>query len=137
MRPDRLRLKAIAAWLGVIALGFNALVPVHLAFDLADAIAPAYHHAGAEADHDFVRSLLTLLIGHDEDQDQPASNKQHHHDHCAVCAAVGTLAGFAPVTVVPLAVPASVYIARLTVAPLALPRPAPPAAYHARAPPFA
>jgi hypothetical protein len=137
MRPNRLRLKAIAAWLGVIALGLNALVPIHLAFDLANAIVPVHPHAEADTDHDTVRSLLTLLIVYDEDQDQPASDKRHQHSHCAVCAAVGTLAGFAPVVVAPLVVPISVDAATLTVASAAAPHPAPPTAYRARAPPVA
>ncbi len=39
MRPGRPRLRAIAAWLGVLALSLNALfVPIHLAFDLAHAL---------------------------------------------------------------------------------------------------
>ena len=137
MRPNRLRLKAIAAWLGVIALGFNALVPIHLAFDLADAVVPVDPHAEADADHDIVRSLLALLIGHDEDQDRPASDKRHQHGHCAVCEAVATLAGFAPAVVAPLVIPAFVYAATLTASSAAAPHPAPPAAYQARAPPLA
>ena len=137
MRPNRLRLKAVAAWLGIIALGLNALVPVHLAFDLAHTIAPDHHHPGAEAGYDLVRSLLSLLTGHDEDRDQPAPDKEHHHDHCAVCAAVGALAGFAPAAAAPLAVPTAVDPTVLTVASAAIPRPAVPSAYHARAPPLA
>ncbi len=54
MQPNRLRLGAIAAWLGVIALGFNALVPIHLAFDLAHTFETATHReAPSAAEHDF------------------------------------------------------------------------------------
>ena len=47
MRPNRVRLGAIAAWLGVIALSLDALVPIHLAFDLAHAFNAAAHRGHA------------------------------------------------------------------------------------------
>src|SRR5215472_14106643 len=95
MRVNRVKVGAIAAWLGVIALGLNALVPIHVVFDLAYALVPDGHEDAA-ADHDLVRCLLALAIGHhDDDTDQPRGHRDHHHD-CAVCGAIGTLAGFAP-----------------------------------------
>ena len=109
MRPYRLRL-AIAVWLGVIALGFNALVPIHLAFDLAHSLAPEDHDHGSE--HGFVACLLSLVVGHDEDEDQSPSHKGHHHENCAVCGSISTLAGLAPVVAVLLAVPILVSAAR-------------------------
>ena len=54
-----------AAWLGFLALAVNALVPAHLAFDLAEALAPARHSAGEEA-AGVERQLLALLSGHRE-----------------------------------------------------------------------
>jgi hypothetical protein len=138
--PHRLRIGAVAAWLGVIALGLNALVPVHLAFDLAHALAPDRPGAAAAADHDFVRCLLTLLTGHhDEDEDQSSSGPEHHHHHddCAVCGAIGALAGFAPVTVVLPAVPIGAYLPVPPAVVAAAPRTVCVVAYHSRAPPIA
>jgi hypothetical protein len=140
MLPNRLRVGAVAAWLGVIALGFNALVPVHLAFDLAHALAPEGHGKDAADDHDFVHCLLTVIVGHhDEDEDQPASrsDKEHHHHDCAVCGAIGTLAGFAPAAVVLLAVPLCAYLPVPLAAACDAPPAAPLAAYRSRAPPVA
>jgi len=135
MLSNRLRVGAIAAWLGVIALGFNALVPIHLAFDLAHALAPDRHGEDAAADHDFVRCLLTLVVGHhDEDEDRSPSHKQHHHADCAVCGAIGALAGFAPAAAVLLAAPILVYAPPPTVE-VGAPHIAPLAAYRSRAPP--
>ncbi len=55
--------------------------------------------------------LLTLLTGHhDEDEGRSSSGKGHHHSDCAVSGAIGTLAGFAPAGVAPLAVPPHSYV---------------------------
>ncbi len=134
MRPHRLKM-AIAAWLGVIALGFNALVPIYLAFDLAHSLAADDHDHGG--DHDFVGCLLTLVIGHHEDEDQTPSHKGHHHEGCAVCASIGTLAGLAPTPAIFLAGPILVYTASAPIADLAAPHAAPLTAYRSRAPPQA
>jgi Protein of unknown function (DUF2946) len=134
MLPTQLRVGAIAVWLGVIALGLNALVPIHLAFDLAHALAPERHDDG---DHDFVRCLLTLVTGHhDEDEDQSPAHKDHHHADCAVCGAIGTLAGFAPAAAVLLAVPILVYAPTLPTAEAGAPHTPSLAAYRSRAPPL-
>lgn len=133
----RTRLKmAMAAWLGVITLGFNALVPIHLAFDLAHSLTADDHddHGG---DHDFVRCLLTLVIGHHEDEDQTPSHKGHHHEGCAVCASIASLAGLAPAAAMFLAGPVLVYGATPELIDRAAPRTAPLTAYHSRAPPQA
>ena len=63
MRWHRAYWSRRAAWLGVIALGLNALVPVHLAFDLAAALAPG-HHAAADTGGGLDRQLLALASGH-------------------------------------------------------------------------
>lgn len=119
-RPNRLRLGVIAAWLGVIALSLDALVPIHLAFDLAEAFATVTPRAEA-ADHDPTRQLLALLIGHRDGDghhgDTSDSHGRHHRD-CPVCAAIGTLTGFAPAALVllsaPLRIPAPLRSQRLT-----------------------
>jgi hypothetical protein len=136
--PNRLRLGSIAAWLGVIALALNALAPVHIAFDLAHALAPNHHREDAAADRDFVRCLLTLVIGHhDEDEGQSPSHNGHHHTECAVCGAVGTLAGFAPAPAVLLAVPVDSYVTAVPPPVVEVPHALAPAAYRSRAPPVA
>ena len=67
MQPNRLRLGAIAAWLGVIALSLDALVPIHLAFDLAHAFQTATHREDSSpAGHDFSWRLLALVTGHQD-----------------------------------------------------------------------
>ncbi|HEY3912502.1 MAG TPA: DUF2946 family protein [Stellaceae bacterium] len=139
-RPNRLRLGVIAAWLGVIALSLDALVPIHLAFDLAEAFATVTPRAEA-ADHDPTRQLLALLIGHRDGDghhgDTSDSHGRHHRD-CPVCAAIGTLTGFAPAALVllsaPLRIPAP---APLAAAAESAPRAGPAAAYRSRAPPIA
>src|SRR5215469_13040530 len=111
MRPYRLKM-AVAAWLGVMALGLNALVPIHLAFDIAHALA-----AGDPDDHsddrDFVGCLLTLVVGHQEDENQSPPQKGHHHEGCGVSGSIGSLTGLAPVTATFLAVPILAYAANL------------------------
>jgi Protein of unknown function (DUF2946) len=136
MLRNRPRLGVIAAWLGVIALSLNALVPIHLAFDLAHALAPDGHEDAAP-DHDFVRCLLTLVIGHhDDDADHPPGHK-HHHDNCAVCGAIVTLVGFASATVMQLAAPVVAYAIALSPTEFAVPVSTLFPAYHSRAPPIA
>jgi Protein of unknown function (DUF2946) len=138
MLSHRLRIGAIAAWLGVIALGFNALVPIHLAFDLAHALAPDRHGKAAAADHDLIRCLLTLVIGHhDENQDQSPAHKGRHQTDCAVCSAVGNLAGFAPAAAAPLAAPILGYAPPPPAIEVGAPHTAPLVAYRSRAPPLA
>ena len=142
MRPNRVRLGAIAAWLGVIALSLDALVPIHLAFDLAHAFNAAAQrgHASA-AGHDFSWRLLALITGHN-DEDAPSGGKaggrgKHHHADCPVCSSLGTLAGFAPAAAVPLSVPICIEAPVQIVALDSAPHAAPAVAYRSRAPPIA
>ena len=84
-----------AAWLGLLALAVNALVPVHLAFDLAEALAPARHSAGEEAGS-AERHLLALLSGYREAESPADEHGKHEHGHrdhhgCPVCSAFGAL----------------------------------------------
>ena len=94
MRLKRLRRNAQAAWLGIAALVLNALVPVHLAFDLADALGAAPHHAGAGW------RLLARISGHHgpaDHHDRSDHDRGHHRPtDCPVCSALGALAGLAP-----------------------------------------
>lgn len=147
-RPSRLRIGAIAAWLGVIALCLDALVPIHLAFDLAEGLATANHRAEA-ADHrlrwhDPSRQLLALLTGHRDGDGHPGDNSnnsdrhgKHHHRECAVCGSLGTLAGFAPAASAPLSAPLRIAAPILPAAVESAPRAALAVAYRSRAPPIA
>ena len=77
MRVRKWRGRIWAARLGLLALALNALVPVHLAFDLADAFEPA-HLCGAYAEVGGAeRSLLAMLGGHRDADGQ--SDKRHKH----------------------------------------------------------
>jgi Protein of unknown function (DUF2946) len=142
VRPNRLRLGAIAAWLGVIALSLDALVPIHLAFDLAHALETAAHRGGSSAaERDFSERLLTLVTGH-HDEDTASGGKtsspdKHHHPDCAVCSSLGTLAGFAPAAIVPPSIPIRVEAPILLAAIASEPPAAPATAYRSRAPPIA
>lgn len=134
----RLRPKLAAAWLGMLAMGLNALVPVHLAFDLADALeAPHERHAGA-AHQDHVRSFLGALSAHrDHGGASGGHEDRHHHPDCQVCGALGALGVFAaPLLAFLLAPPAREALASPAGVDIALPAAA-PAAYFVRGPPLA
>jgi Protein of unknown function (DUF2946) len=142
MQPNRLRLGAIAAWLGVIALSLDALVPIHLAFDLAHALEAGTHRElPSHTKDDFSQRLLTLVIGHhDEDAssgDKHEGHSKHQHADCAVCGSLATLAGFAPAATALLSVPIRVATPLLLATIVSEPPGAPATAYRSRAPPIA
>ena len=114
-----------AGWLGVLALALNALVPIHLAYDLAAAIAdrPA---AGEHAGH----------------HHQHSDGKPHHHHGddgkaCQFCAAAVTLAGFGLPSAVVLPTPTADAASLPAGAAVRFVLKAAPAAYRSRAPPIA
>ncbi len=128
MRTSKPRCLKWAAWLGVIALGLNALVPVHIAFDLAAEYGAAHE-----------RSLLAELGGHHHNQPNDHGTPRGDSNgggttKCPVCATLATLAGFAPTSpiVLPLPPPAAVPPALATVG--GIPGDI-PLAYRSRAPP--
>jgi Protein of unknown function (DUF2946) len=142
MRPNRMRLGAIAAWLGVIALGLDALVPIHLAFDLGRAFEhPSHRRDSGAAGHDLSSRLLALVTGHhDEDAQSGDGTKdhgKHHHADCAVCGSLASLAGFAPASAVLLPVSIRIDVPTLLAAAEIPPRADCTAAYRSRAPPIA
>jgi hypothetical protein len=133
MRAKKSRSTIWAAWLGVLALALNALVPIHIAFDIAQALgAPAPCSSHVEDDH-AERHLLALLTGH---RDAGGKSDEHGKTHaCPVCSAFGAFAGFTAPAPPALSLPA----------PAGLPaahsiiqaeRFAAPAAYRSRAPPL-
>jgi hypothetical protein len=123
-----------AAPLGLVALALNALVPVHLAFDLADALA---RNSRVPAEHRGVEwRLLALLTGHHDAPAKPDDQGRDHRTACPVCTSLGALAGFAPVA--PVAIPAHPPAAMPQALPALASAPADaPAAYRSRAPPAA
>jgi Protein of unknown function (DUF2946) len=136
MRARQWRGTIWAARLGLIALALNTLVPIHIAFDLAEVFGPA-HQRNAYAEAGSVeRHLLALLVGHHEAGDEPDKHGKDHGAACAVCSALGALAGFA--VPVPTALSAPVLagppLALLTIQTEAV---GAPAAYRSRAPPLA
>ena len=134
MRSVKPRCVRWAARLGLIALALNALVPVHLTFDIAEAFGPA-QQCGAHVEVGGAeRRLLALLSGHPEADGKSHEHGKHHA--CPVCSALGALAGFAPPALTALLVPVSVGL------PVALfviqaERVGIAAAYRSRAPPLA
>lgn len=101
MQPNRLRLTAIAARLGLIALAFNALVPIHLVFGLAiDSGRSAECGRYVEVENggrDAGWQLLALLTGHlDGSSHGDPRHGAHSPAQSAVCSGIATLAGFVP-----------------------------------------
>ena len=138
MRWLRTRSSRWAAWLGVVALVLNALVPVHLAFDLAEALEPA-HHGGTEAGDDFGRRLIALFAWHHEaaDDDGDHHGGRHHDASCPVCSALGSLAAVSLPAPMAIASPAPSADSTAPWAAAARPAVIFAAAYRSRAPPLA
>jgi hypothetical protein len=134
VRLVRPKLKTIAAWLGILALSVNALLPIHLAFDLAEALAGTrlgqaspHHHEG--------RDLLAALAGHRDSGGKPGAPASRNHIDCVVCGSLGTLAGFAAAAGIALPTPAPLDVPALLAAATLELRGASPNAYRSRAPP--
>ncbi len=130
MRSGKPRCIRSATWVGLLALALNALVPIHLAFDLAEAF-------GAPSDvHSVEWSALAQLSGHSETDGKSHEHGKTHPTPCPVCSALGALAGFAPAAAValplppPAALPAA--LAEIGGEPASA-----PLAYRSRAPPVA
>ncbi len=125
-----------AARLGLFALALNALVPIHVAFDLGDLSSTRSLGAAASRPHDIEWRLLALLTGHLQPDGKSHKHGKAHHDDCPVCRAVGTLAGFAPpkLTVLPVPAPGAAPAAQPATAALRAGAPLP---YRSRAPPTA
>jgi hypothetical protein len=123
-----------AARLGLLALALNALVPVHLVFDLAEVFGPTQLCGAHLKVDDAERRLWTLLGGHRDEGGTPDEHGRHHA--CPVCSALGSLAGLAPPASTALLLPPPVGL------PVALfvihaGRIGGPTAYRSRAPPVA
>jgi len=93
-----------AALLGLLALALNALVPVHLAFDLVEAVAAGRPHTAHDRATDLERDLLALLSGHRD-------GAHHHHGKhrgtdCPTCNSLGSIAALAVPVAAALPLPA-------------------------------
>jgi hypothetical protein len=123
-------------WLGVLALVVNALVPIHIAFDLADAFGAAHPQGTHSEARGIEWSVLAQLTGHSEPDDKSDEHGKDHGTVCPVCSALGTLAGFAPAAVVALPLPSPAAMPAALAAVAGEPVTA-PLAYRSRAPPVA
>jgi hypothetical protein len=139
MRPNRLRLRGIAAWLGLVALGCNALAPVHLAFGFATHLADA-RECGHNDESGAVRRgsgwwLLALLTGQDDTSDPSRSHGGLHPGGSGACVLIGTPTGFTPAAAAMLAPPDPLNADRFAVVAAEPQSSAAPSVYRSRAPP--
>ena len=126
-----------AAWLGLLALAVNALVPVHLAFDLAEALGPTPQHPLEDEVGGAERQLLALISGHPEADGRVDEHGRHKHGpphQCPVCSAFGALTGLALPTPVLLPVADATGLTAALPATEIEPAGTPPG-YRSRAPP--
>jgi hypothetical protein len=135
VRLSRPKLKAIAAWLGILALSVNALVPIHLAFDLADALAGESHERASPWHQHDGRQLLAALAGHHDSGGKSGAPSNRSHTDCFVCGSLSALAGFAGSAAIALPTPAMVDTPMSLAAATVELRGASAFAYRSRAPP--
>jgi hypothetical protein len=128
-------LKAIAAWLGILALNVNALLPVHLAFDLADALAGERHEQACPWHQHDGRHLLAALAGHHDSGGKSGAPSNRSHIDCFVCGSLSALAGFAGSAGIALPTPTLVDTRMSLAAATVELRGASTFAYRSRAPP--
>ena len=121
-----------AARAGILALALNALVPIHLAFDLGEDLAPT-HSATEPEHHDVAWHVLAALIGHSA---HDADDHGHHHDTtCPVIAAFAALTGLITTTAPTIAQPIVVAILDPPALDTIQSAEPPAVAYRSRAPP--
>jgi hypothetical protein len=130
---QRLRRASWAIWLAVLALALEALVPIHLALDLGEALGAGHRSAPGADRHGFEWRLLALAAGHDDGDGRP--ERDRHGPACPAFAAIGVLSGFALVVPPALLAPAVVVAPPILGATAGAPQCAPAAAYRSRAPP--
>jgi hypothetical protein len=119
----------------VLALGLEALVPIHLALDLDEALGVTTHQVAAGASHHGLEwRLWALLTGHDTGDGKPDGDR--HHPICPAVTALGALGGFATVAPPALPAPIAMVVPLVLAATTGAPRCAPAAAYRSRAPPL-
>lgn len=128
-----------AARAGILALALNVLVPIHLAFDLGETLAPGHHGDAASESHSLEWRVLATLIGHaanDADDGDSDTDHGHHHDGtCPVITAFFALTGLMTATAPALAQPIVIAIADRPTPTVARSTNAAANAYRSRAPP--
>jgi hypothetical protein len=130
------RARVWAARLGLLALVLNALVPVHLAFDLAQAFEPSHLCGVRVGAGNIEEHLLALLSGHRDTNGKSDGHGKHHGTACPVCSSLGSLAGLTPPSPTALSVPLPTRL-RATLSVIEGESFGAPAAYRSRAPPLA
>ncbi len=135
VRLVRPRVNSIAAWLGICALILNALVPIHLAFDLADALENGHAEHVGDHHHGSRHGLLAMLVGHRHTDGKSEGQPTHRHLDCAVCGTLGAIGGFAPATAIAVPVPTLAHASPPVAATTDGIRGLSHAAYRSRAPP--
>jgi hypothetical protein len=123
-----------AVWCGLLALALNALVPVHLAFDLAEALGTAARRGAPAAAHSLEWRLWALIADHREADGKTRDHGKDHRTTCPVCSALGTFAGCALAAVAALPFPAPI-VASAAPMPAEFAAATAPLAYRPRAPP--
>ena len=121
-----------AARIGLLALALNALVPIHLAFDIAEALEAPQCSAHAEVDN-AEWHVLALLAGHHDANGKSHEHGKHHA--CPVCSALGALATFVPPASAVLSIPAPADLPKAHFR-VQTERFGTPPAYRSRAPPL-
>jgi hypothetical protein len=135
-----------AARLGLFALVLNALVPIHMAFDLAEALQPEQPGGAIALGRDAERRFFATISGHlaednhlgaKSERGKPHEHGKAHRDICPACASATSLAGFAP-ALPPATLPPPPPAATATAEPpTECVEAAAPTAYRSRAPPAA
>jgi DUF2946 family protein len=137
LKSNKPRYNRSAAWFGLLALALNALVPIHIAFDLAEALEAAESQPAHREPDGAERRILALLTGHHEEHGKSDEHGKHHGAiACPVCSTLGALGGFALPLVVALPLPPPADLPA-TATLIAGEPGASPLAYRSRAPPLA
>lgn len=134
MSVTRTRHIRIGVRLSLLALALNALVPIHLAFDLAQAVR---HHAPAPAHHSREWWVLYVVTGHRLHDGKSHQDGKSHEATCPVCNAASSLAGIAMAAPPALPRPRIIAVAACDQSALAFHHSRTCAAYRSRAPPLA
>jgi hypothetical protein len=134
-RPQR---RAWAAWLGLLALALNALIPIHLALDLGEAFAATHRETPAAPHHGLEWRLWALVTGHEAGDGKPEGkpDDDHHGPTCPAFGVLGALGGFAVVAPPALPMPAVVEASPVLAATTGIPDRTAATAYRSRAPPL-
>jgi len=136
MNLRRLRRVGVGAWLGVLALGMYAIVPIRVAFDIVAMIT-----AGLDGEESSPFAAHTphahAAVPHNHGQTEAPGERSpgHQHSHCAICGAL-PVAGAVPVPAAAIVAGPIILetLVLFAVPSLELPT-ASPAAYVSRAPP--